>query len=266
MAQVLALVVNVQMLALVVDVNYITASASSAQAFKTATLLKTLNVNSLITGELGVGKKTLARYILPDAPVLEASNYNELLIALNSTKEIIIANLENSPNINKILEILDNQNVRVVATAKSLYYNENVDKYFSVKFNIPSLQERPEDVDALIKTFIKEASLLFYVKDEFKIKNFKPDLSQNSHSLRRQVMINYLLQDIDENELMNIIQNYLTDRLGSNNDYKNFLHLYEVPIIKAGLQRFKSQLQLSEKLGLNRNTLRKKITDNQKYL
>jgi len=36
-----------------------------------------------------------------------------------------------------------------------------------------------------------------------------------------------------------------------------FLHLYEVPIIKAGLQRFKSQLQLSEKLGLNRNTLRK---------
>jgi DNA-binding NtrC family response regulator len=253
-------------LALVVDASYITASASSAQAFKTATLLKTLSVNSLITGESGVGKKTLARYILPDAPILEASNYNELLIALNSVKEIIITNLENSPNINKILEILDSQNIKVVATAKNLYHNENVDKYFSVKFNIPSLSERPEDVDILVKTFIKEAALLFYAKDEFKIKNFKPDLSQNSHSLRRQVMISYLLQDINENELMTIIQNYLTDKLGSNNDYKNFLHLYEVPIIKAGLQRFKSQLQLSEKLGLNRNTLRKKIAENQKYL
>jgi len=54
--------------------------------------------------------------------------------------------------------------------------------------------------------------------------------------------------------------------LGSNNDYKNFLHLYEVPIIKAGILRFKSQLQLSDKLGLNRNTLRKKIADNEKYL
>ncbi len=251
---------------MVVDASYITASASSAQAFKTATLLKTLNVNSLITGEAGVGKKTLARYILPDAPMLEASNYNELLTALNSADKIIIANLEKSPNIKKILEILDSKNIRVIATAESLYYNENIDKLFSVKFNIPSLSERPEDVDELVKIFIKEASLLFYAKDEFKIKNFKPDLSQNSHSLRRQVMINYLLQDINENELMDIVQNYLVDKLGSNSDYKNFLHLYEVPIIKAGLQRFKSQLQLSDKLGLNRNTLRKKIADNQKYL
>jgi DNA-binding protein Fis len=79
-------------------------------------------------------------------------------------------------------------------------------------------------------------------------------------------MINYLLQNIQENELIEIIENYLVDKLGSNNDYKNFLHLYEIPIIKAGLQRFKSQLQLSDKLGLNRNTLRKKIADNSKYL
>lgn len=79
-------------------------------------------------------------------------------------------------------------------------------------------------------------------------------------------MINYLLQDIQEDELMEILQNYLLKQLGSNNDYKKFLHLYEVPIIKAGLQRFKSQLQLSGKLGLNRNTLRKKMADNINYL
>ena len=65
---------------------------------------------------------------------------------------------------------------------------------------------------------------------------------------------------------MEIIYNYLVDRLGSQSDYKNFLHLYEAPLIKAGFDKFKSQLQLSDRLGLNRNTLRKKIAENDKYL
>ncbi|MCK4974048.1 MAG: Fis family transcriptional regulator [Sulfurimonas sp.] len=250
----------------VVDTSYITASASSAEAFKTATLLKTLSVNSLITGETGVGKKSLARYILPDAPMLDASNYDELLTTLESVNSIIITNLENSPNIKKVLDIITLKNIRVIATAKSSYYNEVVDSLFSIKFDIPPLSQRLEDIEQLVQKFIKEASLLFSTNEEFNMKNFKPDLSQNSNSLRRQVMISYLLQDIKDSELMDIMQNYLIDKLGSNSDYKNFLHLYEVPLIKAGLQRFKSQLQLSDKLGLNRNTLRKKIADNKQYL
>lgn len=250
----------------VVDANYITASASSAQAFKTATLLKTLSVNALITGEVGVGKKSLARYMLPNAPMLDASNYDEILATLESANSLIITNLENLPNTKKVLDIISANNIRVIATAKNSYYNEVADKIFSIKLDIPSLQERPEDVKQLVEKFAKEASLLFGPKDEFKVKNFKPDLSQNSNSLRKQVMINYLLQNVSENELIEIIENYLVEKLGSNNDYKNFLHLYEVPLVRAGLRRFKSQLQLSDKLGLNRNTLRKKIADNIKYL
>lgn len=248
------------------DASYITASAASAQAFKTATLLKTLNVNSLITGEVGVGKKSLACYILPDASVFDASNHDELLSTLESVNKVIITNLENSPNIKKILEIAQDNSIRVVATAKSSYSNELADKLFSVKFDIPPLRERPEDVDELIQQFIKEASLLFCSKGMFKLRNFKPDLTKNSNSLRRQVMIHFLLQDINENELMEIFYNYLVDRLGSQSDYKNFLHLYEAPLIKAGFDKFKSQLQLSDRLGLNRNTLRKKIAENDKYL
>jgi len=252
--------------ALVVDASYITASPSSAQAFKTATLLKTLNVNSLITGEIGVGKKSLAKYILPDAAIIDASDFNELLTALKSSSEIIITNLENLPNVKRAFEIIKSKNIRVIATAKSFYNNEHIDDFFSVKFDIPPLDKRPEDIDQLIQKFTNEASLLFCTNEEFDMKNFVPDLSMNSNSLRRQVMINYLLQDIKDTELMDIVQNYLNDKLGSNNDYKNFLHLYEVPLIKAGLNRFKSQLQLSDKLGLNRNTLRKKIAENEEYL
>ena len=79
-------------------------------------------------------------------------------------------------------------------------------------------------------------------------------------------MINYLLQDINESELMDIMRNYLIDKLGSNSDYKNFNHLYEAPLLKAGLEKFKSQLRFADRLGLNRNTLRKKIAENIKYL
>jgi DNA-binding NtrC family response regulator len=252
--------------ALVVDANYITASAASAEVFKTATLLKTLSVNSLITGERGVGKKTLATYILPDAPIVDASNFDELQTILQSTNEIVITNLENSPNISKVFEIINSKSIRLIATSKSTYYNDMLDRLFSIKFEIPALLQRPEDVDKLIEKFTKEASSIFSTDNEFNLENFKPNLSQNAHSLRRQVLISYLLQDIQEDELMDIIEGYLLDKLGSNNDYKNFLHLYEVPLIRSGLMKFKSQLQLSDKLGLNRNTLRKKIADNEKYL
>ncbi|MEA2091537.1 MAG: Fis family transcriptional regulator [Campylobacterota bacterium] len=254
-------------MALVVDAtNFITASESSAQAFKTATLLKTLHVNSLISGEVGVGKKSLARYILPDATIIEASDFDEILSTLESVNEIIIINLENCPNIKRVMNAISANSVRVVATAKSSFFNEDIDEIFSVKFDIPPLRDRLEDVEKLVEKFIDEASSLYCSSTKFNTENFTPDLSQNSNSLKRQVMIHALLQDIKEVELMDIIENYLMDKLGSQNDYRNFLHLYETPLIKAGLSRFKSQLQLSDKLGLNRNTLRKKIADNQKYL
>jgi DNA-binding NtrC family response regulator len=261
------MIVVVLVVAVVVDVtSFVTVSDASSEAYKTATLLKTLNVNSLITGESGVGKKSIAKYILPNAPILDASNFDELLIAIESYREIIISNLENSPNIKRVIDTINANSIRVVATAKTSFYNQYVDELFSVKFDIPPLSQRLEDVASLIEKFAMEASLLFGTNGKFSVKNFKPDLSKNANSLRRQVMVNYLLQDIQDIELIDIIENYLTNKLGSNNDYKNFLYLYEVPLIRAGLIKFKSQLQLSDKLGLNRNTLRKKISDNKDYL
>ncbi len=261
------MIVVEQVVALVVDAtNFVTACASSAQAFKTATLLKTLSVNALILGEIGVGKKSLAQYILPDAPIIEASEYNEILTALQNVNEIIILNLENSPNIKKIVNVINSNSVRIIATAKNYFVSEYIDDIFSVKFDIPPLSQRNEDVNELVKIFVKEASTLFSSSTKFNSKNFIPDLSKNSVSLKRQVMIHSLIGDIKDKELMQIIESFLVDKLGSHSDYRNFLYIYEAPLIKAGLTRFKSQLQLSDRLGLNRNTLRKKIADNKDYL
>ena len=250
----------------VVVTNFISLSNASKEAFKTATLLKTLSVNSLITGEDGVGKKSLASYILPNASVVDASDFDASITALKSVNQIIITNLHTSPNLNMLLDTIESNNVRVIATSKNYLENESLDDLFSVKFSIPPLSQREEDVKALIDIFSEEASKLFGVESEFDMLNFIPDLSKNSSSLKRQVMINYLLQDIKDTELMKIIENYLSDKLGSNSDYRNFLYLYEAPLIKVGLSQFKSQLKLSDKLGLNRNTLRKKIADNKQYL
>lgn len=251
----------------VVDVtSLITESDAFYKAFTTATLLKTLNVNALIMGEVGVGKKSLAKFILPDAPIVDASDFEELLTALQSSNEIIITNIENSPNLKLLIQHINDNSVRVIATSKQTFMNIYTDEHFSVKFDILPLREREEDVHLLIEKFSLEASSIFGGENKYDSENIIPDLSENANSLRRQIMINYLLQDINDLELMDIMQNYLSSKLGSNNDYKNFLHLYEVPLIKAGLQKYKSQLQLSDKLGLNRNTLRKKITDNKHYL
>lgn len=250
-----------------VDVtSFVTASEASYQAKKTATLLKTLNVNALIMGELGVGKKSLASFILPDAAILDASNFDELLTSLESCDEIIITNIDNSPNIKRLIDTINQSNIRVIATSKSFFTNDFINDLFSVKFTIPPLKEREEDVALLVKLFVKEAALLFGFTKEFNMENFHADLKENSKSLRKQVAITYLMQDIGDGELMSIMENYLYDKIGSNSDYRNFLYLYEVPLIRAGLTKFKSQLQLSDRLGLNRNTLRKKISDNQEHL
>ncbi len=246
--------------------NFITLSQASKEAFKTATLLRSLKVSALIRGEIGVGKKTLARYILPSAPIVDAKNYDELLSVLHSSDELIISNLENVANIKVVLHEAEENGVRIIATASCNYENEKLEDFFGIDFTIPPLREREEDVEVLCRTFCDEVAQMLGTEVKLDMENFEPDLSQNAISLKRQVMVRAIFDDIDEKDLMELLYNYLYKKLGGNDDYRKFLHLYEAPLIKAGLKRFKSQLRLSQILGLNRNTLRKKISNIKEYL
>jgi len=60
---------------------------------------------------------------------------------------------------------------------------------------------------------------------------------------------------------MSVMEDFLDKKLGGRNDYRDNLHLFDVPLIRSGFKKFNSQLNMSEKFGLNRNTLRKKITE-----
>ncbi len=249
----------------VVVTNFLGTSRASTEAFKTANLLKTLTVNALIYGENGTGKLTLARYILPTAPILSTHNFDELLEAINSNSEIIITHVEEAPNLKRLIDTIIASKTRVVVTSSDSTQNEFLQEAFSVRIHLPPLSERLEDVEALLELFMQEANVIFGDDKPFVMPRYAFDLSRNAISLRKQLFLHYQFSNIGESDLMAIMEQYLSDKLGSKNDYRNYLHLYEVPLIRVGLKQFKSQLQLSDKLGLNRNTLRKKIAENSHY-
>ncbi len=246
--------------------NFIAASDASLEALKTANLLKGLPVNAFIFGQSGTGKKKLAKYILPSAPVIDASHYEELEGALSSHSSLIISNFDKIPNYDNFQALLDKYEVRIIALANSIFNADVIEQFFGIKLSLPPLKERFEDVKLLAEHFLEEAKELLSVQSEIKIDPTKIGLSQNAHTVRRYVYMQVQLQDINEFELMNIMESFLKGRMGGNSDYRNLLYLYEAPLINAGLEKFKTQLQLSDKLGLNRNTLRKKIAENKEYL
>mgnify|MGYP000157840929 FL=1 len=120
-----------------------------------------------------------------------------------------------------------------------------------------------EDVFPLMEKFASEAHMMFDggMGEEVSLKEIVPDLSKNCYSLRRSVYNAYLMSSFGEEEILCMMERFLSERIGGRNDYRDLLYLFDVPMIRSGYAKFGSQLSISEKFGLNRNTLRKKIND-----
>lgn len=223
---------------------------------KSFTLTKTLFVSSIIIGEAHTGKKSLARYLFPDTPVVSGSDQKEVEDALEHNDELIITNFEKLSNQNS----LDFTNKRIIATADYMGNSELIDDLFAFIYAMPSLQERPEDITYLKELFIKEAcSTLMIEENTVESEHIPLNLSKNTKSLKRSVYIHIMKQSMDTQDIEEILYHYLLKHLDGNDAYREHLGLYEKPLIEAGLHKFGSQLQLSQVLGINRNTLRKKI-------
>ena len=179
---------------------------------------------------------------------------------------MIVTDIEYVANIKVFIQEAQKSGVRVIATASPNFVNEVSEEFFGISFTIPPLQERLEDAKVLAQQFLSEVETILGQSVSLDLSKFEMDLTKNAISLKRQILVRSLFADIGEDDIMGLMQEYLYDRLGGSDDYKTFLHLYEAPLIKAGLKRFGSQLQLAQVLGLNRNTLRKKISQNKEYL
>lgn len=219
-------------------------------------LTKTLLVSSIIIGEPHSGKKALVTHLFPNTAMVSGTDQEAVEAMLETHDELIITDFEKLSNMEK----LDFDNKRIIATANYISNQQTIDALFAFIYHIPPLRERPEDTYYLKQRFIQQAcSDLMIETTEVRPEDIPSSLSHNSRSLKKSVYQYLLYRNMKKEEIQQAVYHYCLEHLQGNNGYKEHLDLYEVPLIEAGLQKFKSQLQLSQVLGINRNTLRKKI-------
>jgi DNA-binding protein Fis len=223
---------------------------------KGLSLTSSLFVSSIIIGKTHTGKKTIVRNIFPKAIFVDSSKPQEVKEAFENYSEIVLYNFENIKN----LQELDFNNKRVVAIATEVQHL-NIDDKFAFIYHLPELKDRLLDVDLLINKFTKSIKKELMVEKEITIDNNNIDLSKNIKSLKNSIYKQILYKNISKEDIEEILFEYFMDTLDGKNGYQDNLDIFEKPLIKAGLQKFKSQLKLSIVLGINRNTLRKKISE-----
>ncbi len=236
--------------------TFFTTSEKIQHIIKSFNLTKTLFVSSIIIGDAHTGKKSLAKYLFPEAHMVSGTNQEEVNKALESYDELIITDFEKLSNQSNF----DFSNKRIIATANYVGNASLIDDIFAFIYTMPPLAERPEDVTYLKNLFTKEAMATLMIENHTLDEKVIPlNLSMNSKSLKKSIFL-YLMQlSMDNEDIQNVIYHYISKHLEGNDGYREYLELYEKPLIKAGLDKYGSQLQLSQVLGINRNTLRKKI-------
>lgn len=248
--------------------DFIAESQNSKEILNSAKLLQSVNIHALIFGEIGVGKKTLAKYIVPNAPLFDARELqNDIVQNLTNIKKdsIIIDKIENITNVDLLINWIEENEVRVIATTKASNLNPKLLELFSITLNIPALSQREDDLKLLTQKFSNEASKVLRV-DKIIPSKLMLNTTKNAHSLRKSIYFSYLFETIGEDEILMFLENYMLANLKGDNSYKDFLYLFEVPLLKAAKKKYKSQVQMAKHLGLNRITLRKKLEIHEELL
>jgi len=236
--------------------TFFTTSEKIQHIIKSFNLTKTLFVSSIIIGDAHTGKKTLAQYLFPDAVIVSGNNQEEVKHALETYDELIISDFEKLSN----PSAYDFDNKRIIATANYIGNANIIDTLFAFIYKMPTLLERPEDIAYLKNRFIQEAlETLMIEKEPSHLENLSLDLSRNSKSLKKSIYTYLSKYSMGKNDIEEILYHYLFTHLEGNDAYRKYLGLFEKPLIEAGLKKYNSQLQLAQVLGINRNTLRKKI-------
>lgn len=241
--------------------KFITASESSKNAHNMMTVSSTLPVNILVFGEEGIGKKKLVQSTFPELSSFYGDElekmYREKRIDFSNDEGILVFDIDQAGNVTQLIEHLEEENLKIIATAKE--EKDIFNDKFLVKVQVAPLIERPEDTKILTDCYIEEAKELFKINDEIDSDMVEINLENNSISLKESIYRSLLLNSIDREQIMPILEQFLLKEIEEKTDYKELLEIFEIPLLKAMRKKFKSQLQMASKLGINRNTLRKKM-------
>ena len=188
--------------------NFIAEDGISKEILNSAKLLQAVQVNALILGNAGTGKKSLAKYILPNSEIYEAKNLQKDIaddVILLQNEAIIIDKINEITNIDLFLKWLEDNNIRVIAISNTENLNQKLKDIFSINLEIPNLNKREEDTKALVNKFSLEASSIL---DLPKIPSSKLiiNISNNTHSLRKSIYFSYLFETIGEHEILMFLE------------------------------------------------------------
>ena len=233
----------------------ISESEAVGQIVKGLQLTHSLYVSSILIGPPATGKKTLVRALFPGTPEVDGGNLDALKSALSRENELIITSFDAIADPSQ----LDFQNKRILAIADREINPRIADEEFAFIYRMPPLKERPEDIKAYTRHFLGEARRIFHCAGEVTLEAEHLDIGDNLLSLRASVYREVLLQSMNAPEIESALYHFFVRTLEGNNAYREHLGILERPMLKAGLERYRSQLKLSEILGINRNTLRKKL-------
>jgi len=185
--------------------NYIAKSRASLEALKSANLLKSLTLSALIVGESGTGKETLAKFILPEAKIVQGDNFQEVLTFIGTNDAVIIKNFDKISNFQILKAEIEKHKTRVIATSKTELLDKITSEFFALTITLSPLIERQEDVELLTEKFFQEVSAIFGESSDESLKDLNVDLSNNCYSLRKSIYIKYLIDSLGENDVMSVI-------------------------------------------------------------
>ncbi len=241
--------------------KFIAQSAESKNALKMATLASSLPVQILIFGGEGTGKKTLACKVSPNALLFDAQELQNLILknlinfADEKNSTFIISDIDNVNNIKQFVEKLESNQIKIVATASN--EKDSFSEKFAVRIDIEPLSKREADLKTLSINYLNEANNLF--NTSVKIEDIKLDVSRNSSSLKESIYKGVIFESLNLEQVQTVLEKFLLKKMDEKSEYKELLEVFEIPLIKASREKYKSQLQMAQKLNINRNTLRKKI-------
>ncbi len=218
---------------------------------------KDLRVSSILYGEAYTGKRTLVKKLYPNSVWVDGNKLEDVLNALGNYSQIIITNYEKIANIDAIN--FNNSSVIAIYNKKSL--DPRLKSKFAFIYRMPSLSERVEDIELFTKLYLQEARELFNLSSDVIVTSEDIDLSENFRSLKRSIYKYLLLKQLSNDDLNYALEHYFEKHYKGSNVYKEMLKVFEKPLLRIGLKLYKSQLKLADILGINRNTLRKKINE-----
>ena len=241
--------------------QFVAVSKEAKNAVHMANIASSMPVSIIITGPKGVGKKLLARVVQSDAKSYYAKEFytivKEQRVDLAEFDSVILYNIDELSNSVQFIDMLFEYDIKIIATATN--FNEHYLDKFLVKIDIPPLAQREEDVEYLTKHFLHDAKKTLFLDGEIDEKNLHLDLSQNGISLKESIYKSLLFNNLSKEQVMDVVQNYIYKNLEEENDYKDLLEVFELPLLLAAKKKYKSQLQMSKRLKINRVTLRKKL-------